>query len=150
MASLSTHGCRPIFVLWALLLALLPAAAVYAQSDVLFVEGDKVGIGTNTPVARLDIRPGGNTDLELRVKSDATGSDVISVIQSANDTKLFRIYEATSGEGIFSVYAADGTENLRFTGQAGGRLGIGCAQSINADIVLLLVPAPQDPCARPR
>lgn len=121
---------------WAAVLVLLPAAGAAAQTDVLYVDGDNVGIGTSTPTARLDIKPGPSATVELRVKSDAKNSDVFTVLQSENDTELFRIYEAATGEGVFSVFAANGAENLRFTGQAGGRLGIGCAQSISADIVL--------------
>lgn len=127
---------RALFVLVAAFSAFLPALGSSAQGDVVFVQGDNVGIGTNTPGARLDVRPGGGTGIELRVKSDAKSSDVFTILQSATDDMIFRIFEAATGEGVFSVFAANGSENLRFTGQAGGRLGIGCAQSISADIVL--------------
>lgn len=123
-----------LLVVSAALLSLAPAAA-FAQTGTLFVEGDNVGIGTSTPGARLDILPSGST-LEMRVKNGTTNSDVIAVVQSGSSNQIFRIFEAPSGEGVFSVFAANGSENLRFTGQAGGRLGIGCAQGIGADIVL--------------
>lgn len=137
MSSTATDEYRVMPVIWAAcLLALMPAVGVYAQGDVVFVQGDKVGIGTSTPSARLDIRPGSSTDVELRVKNDARSTTVFTAVQSENDNLIFRIFEAASGEGVFSVFAANGTENLRFTAQAGGRLGIGCAQSISADLVL--------------
>lgn len=127
------HSRVASLVLSAALLSLAPAA--FAQTGTLFVEGDNVGIGTSTPGARLDILPSGST-LEMRVKNGATNSDVVSVVQSGSSNQIFRIYEAPTGEGVFSVFAANGSENLRFTGQAGGRLGIGCAQGISADLVL--------------
>lgn len=123
-------------LVWAAFLALLPLAGAFAQAGTLFVEGNNVGIGTSTPAARLDILPSSGTNLELSVKNDATNTDVIAVIQSGSLNRIFRIFEAPTSEGVFSVFAANGTENLRFTGQAGGRLGIGCAQGISADIVL--------------
>lgn len=115
--------------------AMFLAVSASAQ-DVVFVQGDRVGIGTSTPGARLDIQPVSGTNVELLVKNDAPGTGVFTVLQSANDNLIFRIFEAATGEGIFSVYNANGAENLRFTGQAGGRLGIGCASNISADIVL--------------
>lgn len=115
---------------------LVVAAGAAAQGDVVFIQGDKVGVGTSTPGARVDIRPGGGTDIELRVKNDAVNTGVFSVLQSQSENMTFRIFEAATGEGVFSVFAANGAENLRFTGQAGGRLGIGCAQGIGADLVL--------------
>jgi hypothetical protein len=132
----SIREFRTVAVIWAAVLASFPAAFIHAQGDVLFVQGNNVGIGTNAPGARLDVRPSSGTSIELRVKNDAKNTDVLSVLQSENDNQIFRIFEAASGEGVFSVFAANGVENLRFTGQAGGRLGIGCAQGISADIVL--------------
>jgi hypothetical protein len=112
-------------------------AAAQGEDETLYVDpSGKVGVGTSTPSARLDIRPSSSTPVELRVKNDAVNTDALTVVQSANDNLIFRIYEAPTGEGVFSVFAANGGENLRFTGQAGGRLGIGCAQGIGADLVL--------------
>lgn len=118
------------------ILSLATAATGFAQTGTLFVEGENVGIGTDTPTARLDILPSGTTDIELRLKNDAVNTDVMNIIQSGSSGRLFRIFEAPSGEGVFSVFNAAGAENLRFTGQAGGRLGIGCAGGIGADLVL--------------
>ena len=119
-----------------LLFGSAPAAA-QGDGETIFVDpSGMVGVGTSTPGARLDILPTTSTPIELRVKNDAVNTDALAVVQSANNNLIFRIYEAPTGEGVFSVFAANGTENLRFTGQAGGRLGIGCAQNIGADLVL--------------
>jgi len=57
-----------------------------------------------------------------RIKND----DVLTVVQSADTTVLFRVFETTSGDGLFSVFDNTGLEVTRFTSVSGGKLSIGC------------------------
>jgi hypothetical protein len=75
----------------------------------------EVGIGTASPTE------------ELTVKSDGGNSDVLVVLGSAvTNPTLYRIFETTGGDGLFSLFDNSGAEAVRFSSAAGGRLGIGC------------------------
>ncbi len=88
-----------------------------------------VGIGDSTPDADLDVEG------DLFVNAEAANVDAFRV-ESQDEEKLFRVLEATSGEGLISIFNATGQENIRFTGQQDGRLAIGCNSAILHDIVL--------------
>jgi hypothetical protein len=76
-------------------------------------DGD-VGIGTAT------------ADAKLTIKSQDVNENVLEVVQSADTTVLFRVFETTSGDGLFSVFDNTGLEVTRFTSVSGGKLSIGC------------------------
>lgn len=86
-----------------------------ATSSIDINSDGEVGIGTASPTE------------ELTVKSDGGNSDVF-VIQGSNVSSptLFRFFETTAGQGLFSVFDENGAEAARFTAVSGGRFAIGC------------------------
>ena len=91
-------------------------------------------IRPGAPTSSLDINADGNVgigtasaDEELTVKSD-TGNENVVIVQnsSAGSSTIFRIFETTAGDGLFSVFDAAGNETARLTSVNSGRFSIGC------------------------
>ena len=95
-----------------------------SSSNSLFIASSGVGIKTSSP------------DTELTVQSTATNSDVVKVRRSGSTDSLFSVFEASTGEGVFRIFDASNNENIRLTGQAQGRVAIGCASALGADLTL--------------
>ena len=99
-------------------------------------------IRPGAPTSSIDINDDGvgiqttSADTELTVQSTATNSDVIKVRASGGTDQLFRVFEASTGEGVFSIFNASDGENIRLTGQGDGRVAIGCASGLAADLTL--------------
>jgi hypothetical protein len=91
-------------------------------------------IRPGAPTSSIDIAASGNVGIgtqspteELTVKSKAGNSDVVVVQGSAvSNPTLYRFFETTGGDGLFSIFDQNGAEAARFSSAAGGRLGIGC------------------------
>ena len=90
-------------------------------------------IRPGAPTSSIDINASGNVGIgtaspgtKLTIKSGAANGDVFSLVQSADTTVLFRIFETTSGDGLFSVFDNTGAEAVRFTSVGNGKLAIGC------------------------
>jgi hypothetical protein len=101
----------------------LPAGFAAAQTGTLFVEGNKVGIGTATPQSDLDIR------------SQAANANVIRVVGTTSGN-LFRVFEMADGNALISLFDHVGRETFRFTSAGGGRIGVGCVANLSSDIEL--------------
>lgn len=99
---------------FAILAGVLAMSPAVAQESVFVAPDGKVGIGTDSPTKRLTIQSAGGND------------DVVQVLNSSGASRIFRIFETTSGDGILSVYDNTGTEAARLTSVSGGMLAIGC------------------------
>lgn len=107
-----THVAVSILVIG----VLLAPAWSWAQG-VLFVEGNKVGIGTSSPETDLDIQ------------SQTNNANVLQA-RSTKGHQLFRVFETTNGDGLVSLFNELGEETFRFTSVLGGRLAIGCISAL--------------------
>jgi hypothetical protein len=91
-------------------------------------------IRPGAPTSSIDINASGNVGIgtasateDLTLKSKAANSDVFLVQGSAaSSPTLFRIFETTAGDTIWSAFDQTQAEALRFTTVSGGRLAIGC------------------------
>jgi hypothetical protein len=86
-----------------------------SPSSSLVVRNGNVGVGMTSPPE------------ELSVKSDGTANDVVIVQASGSTNNIFRVRENANQSGLFSVFNDTAGEIIRFTGDAGGRVAIGCA-----------------------
>ena len=82
-----------------------------------FSEGGKVGIGTTSPAAVLDIKSSGTTSTAFRVLKSDAGQNLHAATE-------------ISGHGRYSVYDSSENEDIRFDSNGdsyfnGGNLGIG-------------------------
>lgn len=99
----------------------LPAGLAVAQTGTLFVEGDRVGIGTDNPQSDLDIF------------SQAANANVLRVVATTGG-QAFRVFEMADGNALISLFDHLGIETFRFTSAGGGRIGVGCVHGLQTDI----------------
>ncbi len=110
-------GINKVLVITCLALAVGPPA--FAQST-LFVLGEHVGIGNETPTARMHI------------DSNVTNGNVIFV-RSTDNGKLLRLYETGATGGLMSLYDQNGNEDFRISAagdswfNSAGDVGIDCS-----------------------
>lgn len=91
-------------------------------------------IRPGAPTSSIDISSDGNVGIgtaspaeDLTVKSKAANSDVFQIRNSTlSNTLIYRFFETTAGDGLFSVFNNLGQEASRFTSVSGGRFAIGC------------------------
>lgn len=105
-----------------LTLAILIPAAALAQSGTLFVEGDRVGIGTATPAEKLEVSGSdGSTSLLIEENSSTTDRRVLlslnnngQVGMSFNDlaTSTFWLFASRQGNFEFNRAGTGRTEYL--------------------------------------
>jgi hypothetical protein len=113
---------------WPLLAALvsttlLPVAAG-AQDDVLFVTGDKVGIGTATPATELHVATGDAP--EIRLEQDGSGGQTPQTWDLAGDETGFFVRDVTNGGQVPLRVASNApTSSVEVT--AAGDVGMGTA-----------------------
>jgi len=74
----------------------------------------RVGLGVAAPAKRLTIKSAGGND------------DVVQVIKSSGSSPIYRLFETTAGDGLFSVFDNTGSEAARLTSVSGGKLALGC------------------------
>jgi len=95
------------------------------NDDALVITGTgDIGMGTASP------------DTNLTVKSDGEATNVIKVEDNDSTNSIFRVRQNSGGSSLVSVFDDASTEVIRFTGQAGGRVSIGCSSGLIADLEL--------------
>ena len=101
-------------------------------------------IRPGAPTSSIDIAASGNVgigtaspDTRMTIKNTTANADAFDILSSpAANNKLFSVFEASTGEGVFRIFDASNNENIRLTGQAQGRVAIGCASGLGADLTL--------------
>jgi hypothetical protein len=111
---------------WPLLAALVSATlipvAAGTQDDVLFVTGDKVGIGTATPATELHVATGDAP--EIRLEQDGSGGQTPQTWDLAGDETGFFVRDLT-GSTLPFLISAGGAPSSSLTIAADGDVGIG-------------------------
>jgi hypothetical protein len=101
--------------------------------DTLFIKNGNIGIGTDSPTTKLDIRGASNTDVVLKVKSNGTAAPYIRADLSLSNYGGFALdYDSTNYWYIgsingditnrLSIYSSGGAERVNITST--GNVGI--------------------------
>jgi hypothetical protein len=108
---------------------LLPALAADAQTDVLVVEGDRVGIGTPTPSAPLHVH-GTAGDAQLVVEeAGANASRTMFTLRNNGGIRFGMVNQSAGSIWLFSALASF---NIDYNGNAGNELQV----RQNGDLVI--------------
>jgi hypothetical protein len=84
------------------------AASTGGVERVRINSSGNVGIGTTNPTAKLDV--GGRINL----RSQATGSQLLTMISSADSQLLFKVIETSGGSGHLGIFDSDQNEQIIF------------------------------------
>lgn len=113
------------------------ASGNFATTDVIFISGSNVGIGTTTPSARLHIVASSSGDARIIVdQNSATGGGTFVVRRNASTVGIFGVAGSLIGEtddnvGIFAEngsaikFFTNGSATQKMILTVGGNLGLG-------------------------
>jgi hypothetical protein len=111
-------------LLAALVSATLIPAAAGAQDDVLFVTGDKVGIGTAAPATELHVATGDAP--EIRLEQNGSGGQTPQTWDLAGDEAGFFVRDVTNG-ALVPLRIAPNAPTSSVEVAASGHVGLGTA-----------------------